>query len=262
MDSQKSTFSNLAAFSIAALIFVMGPAAAQVVPACDLLLVKRCTVETPNFNCKDARPIASLALVWNGPETVIATIPDGSTDVINPGDEVTFVTGGVNKREYEVQLNQLTGDAVSSISFFDLKCKDETMDGPEDCDNIVGGGKSGTGIADWIFKGMTGAGGAVVDCIPGVSCIIAGPPEEFLVTYFYEVVNRGAETISDLSVIDDKLGLVGGPVSSLAPGQVVSFERTEQITTTTTNTANAVGATSSGELCQAESQPVTVEVSM
>ena len=81
------------------------------------------------------------------------------------------------------------------------------------------------------------------------------------VTYFYEVTNLG-DLLTGVSIADDKLGDIAGPLS-LDAGESQIFQATTNIFETTTNTAFASGALANGEICPTpaaeDSVTVTVE---
>jgi hypothetical protein len=63
------------------------------------------------------------------------------------------------------------------------------------------------------------------------------------VKYAYKLTNTGATTISNIAVMDDKLGPVpGSPILSLAPGASQTLSASARISQTTTNVATATGS--------------------
>ena len=90
-------------------------------------------------------------------------------------------------------------------------------------------------------------------------CPVSGPvcPPGQLVTYTYVVDNNGS-AVTDLTVVDDILGLVGGPVDLPAGGQVI-FMETACIFETTTNTAIA-NSTLGADACNSNESSATVVV--
>lgn len=236
---------------------ILGPVTAQ----CDLEVDLECYVSRLfEFDCKKSRPITSLTVIWNGVQPVDVQDPHGTIySNIFRGNEVTFSTEGFDK-DFEVQLFASGTHSTIGFSMFNLKCNDKDMNDPEDCGNNVGGLKN-SGVEDWIFEGMSGEGGNFLDCTTTFTdaCTIPGPPEDFEVTYFYSVLNRGSDPLWDIALDDDKLGLVGGPID-LQPGEMLTFTRTTQITETTTNTVFAMGVSATGENC-IEDDSVTVDVS-
>ncbi len=78
------------------------------------------------------------------------------------------------------------------------------------------------------------------------------------VTYEYEVTNNGSE-LSDVSVVDDKLGTVAGPIS-LGAGETRTFTQVVNIFETTTNVVTVSGLLADSQVCQASDMAtVTVE---
>jgi hypothetical protein len=77
------------------------------------------------------------------------------------------------------------------------------------------------------------------------------------VTYSYSVTNNG-DAISNMTLVDDKLGSIAGPFS-LAPGQTQTFQKVANIASTTTNIGAFAGLLANGALCSA-SDSATVSV--
>jgi hypothetical protein len=113
------------------------------------------------FVCKDAKPIDSLSMIWNGPDPVtVSAAGQSMTGVVN-GQEVTFsgLSGMGNDVEWTIS------GAVSGISTFHVSCSDQAMNGPEDCGTLQGDGKNDdSGLNLWLFEGMAGSNGIGFDC--------------------------------------------------------------------------------------------------
>jgi len=112
---------------------------------------------------------------------------------------------------------------------------------------------------------------AEVDMIqPGINIRKTADPTSIYsgdsVTYTYEVTNNGDDPLSNVSVTDDKLGTISGPVSGdtnhdgkLDPGETWVYTKTANPTEDVTNTGTAKGYDSSGTLREA-SDTATVDV--
>lgn len=86
------------------------------------------------------------------------------------------------------------------------------------------------------------------------------------VTYTYEVKNTGIVSISGITLTDDQLGVIAGPVSGddgdgvLEPLETWTYTATTTLTVTTTNTATATGLDPDSDTVTTTSNPVTVTV--
>ncbi len=79
------------------------------------------------------------------------------------------------------------------------------------------------------------------------------------VTYFYEVSNQG-DPLTGVTVTDDPLGPIGGPIT-LPAGGTQTFQKVTRITQTTTNTGTVLGTLANGQVCtDSDTATVTVEV--
>ncbi len=113
------------------------------------------------FNCKDAKPITSLFLIWNGLSSVdvVSEGGEGFSNIAN-GDLIVLNTAGLGN-DVDVDIS----GAVEGSSRFHVSCSDQEMNGPEDCGSDQGNGKDNqSGLNLWIFKGM--AGNLTLDCTP------------------------------------------------------------------------------------------------
>jgi len=119
------------------------------------------------FDCKAAKPIDSLTMIWNGPDV-------GAVDVISPtgdtasgvtkGTEVTFTGLAPYANDVEWTIAD-AGAGVSGISTFHISCSDGDMNGPEDCGLPEGDGRdNNAGLNLWLFEGMAGLNGIALDC--------------------------------------------------------------------------------------------------
>ena len=114
------------------------------------------------FVCKDAKPIDSLSMIWNGPNGVDVTSPTGERVAgVVSGQEVTF--SGLSGLGNDIVWD-ITG-AVDGISTFHVSCSDDDMNGPEDCGKPQGDGKSNDrGLNLWLLEGMAGTNGIGLNC--------------------------------------------------------------------------------------------------
>lgn len=134
---------------------------------CDVEIDKTCCIPPPpspppgDFNCSDAKPIASLTLIWDGADRVNVVSEGGEIfDDVQKGDEISFSTAGLGN-----DVDVILSGAVSGNSRFHVSCSDPEMNGPEDCGSAQGNGKDNkSGLNDWIFEGM--AGDLTLDCTP------------------------------------------------------------------------------------------------
>jgi len=114
------------------------------------------------FVCKDAKPIDSLSMIWDGPDGVDVTSPTGAMVAgVIYGQEVTFsgLAGLGNDIVWDIS------GAVEGISTFHVSCSDDDMNGPEDCGTLQGDGKNNdSGLNLWQFEGMAGSNGIGFDC--------------------------------------------------------------------------------------------------
>jgi len=92
-------------------------------------------------------------------------------------------------------------------------------------------------------------------------CPIVDPacPPGQEVTYTYTVTNNGS-AVTNLTVTDDKLGIVGQAASLAGGGASLIFTETACIFETTTNLATATGVLSNLENCDSNEATATVEV--
>lgn len=123
-------------------------------------------VASPPFDCKAAKPIETLTLIWDGPDGVNISGEGGQIITgIKNGDEVVIEALGLGN---DVEL--IISGAVRGKSKFHVSCSDEDMNGPEDCGKLQGDGKAGKkgpkpGMVNlWIFEGMSGS--RSLDCTP------------------------------------------------------------------------------------------------
>jgi len=113
------------------------------------------------FVCSDAKPIDSLSMIWNGPETVTVSAAGQTVVDVVKGQEVSF--SGLSGLGNDVVWN-ITG-AVNGVSTFHVSCSDSAMNGPEDCGLPLGDGKSDDkGLNLWLFEGMAGTNGVGLNC--------------------------------------------------------------------------------------------------
>lgn len=118
------------------------------------------------FVCKDAKPIDSLSMIWNGPDGVDVMSPDGTmvNGVVN-GQEVSFsgLSGLGNDVFWSIAD---AGAGVAGSSKFHVSCSDSAMNGPEDCGTAQGDGKDNdsSNLNLWQLKGMEGTNGIGLDC--------------------------------------------------------------------------------------------------
>jgi len=113
------------------------------------------------FVCKDAKPIDSLSMIWDGAVPVTVSAAGQAANVTVPGQEVTFsgLSGLGNDVEWTIS------GAVNGISTFHVSCSDDAMNGPEDCGTLQGDGKGDDkGLNLWLFEGMAGSNGIGFDC--------------------------------------------------------------------------------------------------
>jgi hypothetical protein len=116
------------------------------------------------FVCKDAKPIDSLSMIWNGPNGVNVTSPTGATaSNVQNGQEVSF--NGLSGMGNDV-FWYIEGAGLSGTSKFHVSCSDQDMNGPEDCGAALGDGKddSNNNLNLWRFEGMQGNNGVGLDC--------------------------------------------------------------------------------------------------
>jgi len=153
-------------------------------PGCDIAVEKFCSVPEPPepFVCKDAKPIDSLSMIWNGSKTISridvyrdkfdANDPEKNfmSTILGPisnGDEVTADGYAAADARNDVDWYIVFADKSDGISRFHRSCSDEDMNGPEDCGKNEGNAKSTdpSFVNDWLFAGMAG-NGLTLDCTP------------------------------------------------------------------------------------------------
>jgi hypothetical protein len=160
------------------------------VPVCGLSINKQCAV-VPNplpFVCSDAKPLDVIGMTWNGTQTVSVKAWKGSVGstlladipTVNPQDEVTVTgyAGAPNDVFWEV----FVGGSKVGESKFHLSCSDDNMNGPEDCGQALGDGKSDDAgfINTWGLELLSG-NGQTLDCSPvpeppSDNCEVLGAP--------------------------------------------------------------------------------------
>jgi serine-aspartate repeat-containing protein C/D/E len=206
---------------------------------CKLKVDKKCKVEllpTGDFVCSNAKPLDTLAVVWEGdddprynqPIYVKAwngSVGSGTPKTFGPisiGAEVEFTRSGSfpNDIYWEICTDSDCNNKIGE-STFHLSCSDEDMNGPEDCGNPEGDGKGKTGYLNlWKFEGMAG-NGLVLDCTPtpvepedncsfvapvSPGCNALGKPKSL--TFRYTGADCLANTNSQAS---DKWDCIGNP---------------------------------------------------
>jgi hypothetical protein len=223
---------------------------------------EQCEVEIADeacFDCKDAKPLTSLTLIWDGPSGVdVAAEGNQDFEDVQNGDEITFdVSGG---GDFDLWVS----GAVQGESTFHLSCSDDDMNGPEDCGKAQGDGKGKDDRLNlWLLEGIGGEGQSF-NCSPGPGTDACGVPIPDNVNYSYRITNVGLPPVFIQSVVDDPLGNVpGAPSKALAPNESVELRLSAAITETTTNVVTVIGNTSStgkGAVCDAtDSVTVTVK---
>lgn len=157
-------------------VYAGTPLAVPVTPCCNLEVDKKCAVMPPPsepFVCRDAKPIDSISMIWNGVQTVNikawkGTVGSTLLETINgikQGDEVTVSGYARSPNDVYWEIFDAASDKIGE-STFHLSCSDEDMNGPEDCGNPEGDGKGKTGYLNlWKFDGMAG-NGLILDCTP------------------------------------------------------------------------------------------------
>ena len=80
-----------------------------------------------------------------------------------------------------------------------------------------------------------------------------------MVEYWYVVKNWCNQTITNVSIVDDHLGIIAQKIT-LAPYEVMTFNRTVCLSGTTCNTAKAYGEGPGGEMLVDESNTVCVNL--
>ena len=118
------------------------------------------------FVCKDAKPIDSLSMIWDGPNDVNVTSPTGDrVDGVVNGQEVTF--SGLSNMGNDVFWDIAeAGAGISGSSKFHVSCSVHGLIGTEDCGGALGDGKddSNNNLNLWRFEGMQGTNGIGLDC--------------------------------------------------------------------------------------------------
>ena len=149
-------------------------------------------------SCKDAKPVISLTMVWDGPDGVNIVTEGGEVfNNVQNGEVVTFSTAGLGN---DVELS-LSG-SVNGQSEFHVSCSDDEMDGPEDCGSPQGNNKKNESglINQFLFAGLTGEDG-------GISCPgVAGGGDSTEVVYGFRVTNPNDEALS-VTLSDNQLGI-------------------------------------------------------
>jgi hypothetical protein len=134
-----------------------------------------------SFDCKDAKPIDELTMIWNpdplSPNQNVCVraflgAAHGSqlqvfTDVA-PGDvvKVNGMGGSPNDQEWVIYPVEDCLTTPLGVSRFHISCSDGNMNGIEDCGKALGDSKDDdpSFINDWLFEGMKGD--KTLDCTP------------------------------------------------------------------------------------------------
>jgi hypothetical protein len=139
------------------------------------------TVEEPPlgpFDCKDAKPLTGLTMIWQGVDDVLVVAYDGNLndavlltqDNVTAGTEVV-VTGfsqSPGDKTWEIYAAGADPmvDAPLGISVFHMSCSDPNMNGTEDCGKAEGNSKNDDPglINDWELEEIIG--GSSLNCTP------------------------------------------------------------------------------------------------
>ena len=146
---------------------------------CDLTVNATCAImqqTSSNFVCKDAKPIDTLQMTWNGQDNVTVVAYYGKVDggsvlatvsSVNNGDSVSVsgYSGAPNDNEWEVFDEN---DIQIGISRFHISCSDSGMNGPEDCGLPQGNSKDDDPVFlnEWLLEGLVGSNGVALQCSP------------------------------------------------------------------------------------------------
>lgn len=144
------------------------------------------TVEIPplgSFDCKAAKPLDKLVLIWDGVGTVAIKAWKGavgstlllSDTSVAPGDVVTITGYAGAPNDVTIEIFTAGGFTTKTgESTFHLSCSDPDMNGIEDCGKVQGDGKGVAGkVNTWTLEGM-GGNGQDLDCTPG-PIVLPGP---------------------------------------------------------------------------------------
>ena len=127
------------------------------------------------FDCKDAKPIKRLTMIWDGLVDIRVKAYKGAVgtellediDGIMPGDE--FEVGKLATAPNDVFWEIFEAGTENKLgeSKFHLSCSDPSMNGVEDCGRNQGNGKDDdpTLINDWLLERIKGANNNL-DCTP------------------------------------------------------------------------------------------------
>jgi hypothetical protein len=177
---------------------------------CELIVEKECEVPPPpepgSFDCKEAKPIDSLTMIWNGGNEVLVSATAKDTVLADKvsvmQDEAITISGyAAAKAGNDViwEIFDTSGKKIGE-STFHRSCSDKDMNGPEDCGKLAGDGKKNNSdfMNDWLFEGMAGEGQSL-DCTadifpeptseceivlsPGPDCETVGKPTSLTFIY-------------------------------------------------------------------------------
>ena len=208
------------------------------------------TLAAPGPICEGKTKPTSIAFRYTGGSCSATTNPQG--------DKATC-SGSVSANQaVTVQASNKKGDKVYAVSPTTVQPGGIfIVTGPFDADSLFkisnAGGTQSIGIHTSCSQPLN-----VGDVFGGITVVGKdGQVSSLAVTYQYVVSNTGSG-LTNVSLIDDKLGTITSPFS-LQPGELRSFTKTANIDQTTTNRADVSGALASGQMCSANDS-VTVSV--
>jgi hypothetical protein len=110
-------------------------------PSLKTVLEDPADIPDESFSFRNARPIASLSMIWNGADGVNVVSPSGDrVNGVVRGQEVTFTgLAGLGNDLYWNIID--AGAGVSGKFRFHVSRSDADMNGPEDCGVAAGNGK-------------------------------------------------------------------------------------------------------------------------
>lgn len=198
---------------------------------------------TPACGCKGR--IEQLTLRYNRPNvsTVEVRGKKGSVlfgpSLLQPGEEFTFAVKG---KKIKFLIN------TQKIAMIKTGCK-----------HPIGAGQEiGANAELVVVSGLSKFRSALPLCpLPGTTC-----SADHEVTYTYDITNNGTD-VTDVMLLDDQLGVVGGVIPTIPAGGMVSVQTTACIFTNTINKAVAIGLLGDGVTsCESNEAQETVTVEM
>ena len=114
-------------------------------------------------------------------------------------DGASYSFAGFAGSPNDVQMLIIFTDGSSVVSEFHISCSDPDMNGPEDCGNLVGDGKSNDLPAGniWLFRGTDGPNGGIRCPLPPTDPVF--PTETDAVYLHADAARPPAATTSSLS---------------------------------------------------------------